>query len=178
MESLDLLRKLLAEKICLVGIGNHLRGDDGFGPYFIEKIREKSLLPEENLMTVEDVPENYAFPISRKDVGSVVFVDAVILEAPPGTVVLGPLEELEEVGQIASTHKLSLRLTARVIEEAGKRVYLLGMVPETMEFGRELSPKIRRVTDELVGLLEGMIKDLNLPGAGGRGLKPTGRKSQ
>ncbi|MCX8160981.1 MAG: hydrogenase maturation protease [Candidatus Saccharicenans sp.] len=159
MESLELLQKVLAGKTCLVGIGNNLRGDDGFGPYFIEKLREKALLPEGRLMTVEDVPENYAFPISRMDVSEVVFVDAVILAAPPGTVVLGPLEELEEIGQIASTHKLSLRLTARIIEESGKKVYLLGVVPESMEFGHGLSPVVKKAAMELVSLVERLIKD-------------------
>ncbi len=159
MEHMELLRKILTGKTCLVGIGNNLRGDDGFGPFFIERLREKALLPEENLMTVEDVPENYAFPISRMDVSCVVFVDAVILEAPPGTVVLGPLAALEEVGQIASTHKLSLHLTARVIEETGKNVYLLGVVPESMEFGRGLSPVVRRAATELLSLAETLIRD-------------------
>lgn len=159
MESLELLREVLTGKTCLVGIGNDLRGDDGFGPYFIERLREKALLPQANLMTVEDVPENYAFPISKKEVTSVVFVDAVILEAPPGTVVLGPLEELEEIGQVASTHKLSLRLTARVIEETGKKVYLLGVVPESTEFGRGLSPAVRQAADELVSLAERLIRE-------------------
>ncbi len=159
MESLELLREVLTGKTCLVGIGNTLRGDDGFGPYFIEKLREKALFPKANLMTVEDVPENYAFPISRMDVTQVVFVDAVILDAPPGTVVLGPLQELEEIGQIASTHKLSLRLTARVIEDTGKKVYLLGVVPESTEFGRELSPAVREAAVELVSLAEKLIRE-------------------
>lgn len=159
MESLELLREVLTGKTCLVGIGNDLRGDDGFGPYFIERLREKALLPQANLMTVEDVPENYAFPISKKEVTSVVFVDAVILKAPPGTVVLGPLEELEEIGQVASTHKLSLRLTARVIQETGKKVYLLGVVPESTEFGRGLSPAVSQAADELVSLAERLIRE-------------------
>lgn len=159
MGYMELLREILTGKTCLVGIGNNLRGDDGFGPYFIERLREKSLLPEENLMTVEDVPENYAFPISRMNVNCVVFVDAVILDAPPGTVVLGPLAALEEVGQIASTHKLSLHLTARVIEETGKKVYLLGVVPESMEFGRGLSPVVRQSATELLSLAETLIRE-------------------
>jgi len=162
MESLKLLPELLSAKTCLVGIGNNLRGDDGFGPYFIRMLREKALLPKESLIIVEDVPENYAFPISRMDVDSVVFVDAVILEAPPGTVVLGLLEELEGSCQIASTHKLSLRMTSRIIEETGKKAYLLGIVPETMEFGRDLSPIVRQATDELVLLVERLIGKIQI----------------
>jgi hydrogenase 3 maturation protease len=154
MEALDLLREVLQEKTCLVGIGNKLRADDGFGPYIIERLKEKCLLPESELLVVEDVPENYAFPISRKDAVNIIFIDAVFLNAPAGTAVFGPLAEFEKIGQIASTHKLSLRLTARVIEETGKKVFLLGIVPASMEFGQALSPEIKEISDNLVSLIE------------------------
>ncbi|MDD8030874.1 MAG: hydrogenase maturation protease [Acidobacteriota bacterium] len=159
MEALDLLRQVLSQKTCLVGIGNQLRGDDGFGPYFIESLRCQDLIPGINLMTVEDVPENFAFPISKKDLDNVVFVDAVILNAPAGTVIFGPLDEFEEIGQIASTHKLSLRLTARVLEESGKKVFLLGVVPKTMEFGQKLSPEIKEIAEELITIIEQQLND-------------------
>ncbi len=178
MDSLELLRKLLEEKTCFAGIGNHLRGDDGFGPYLIEKMKERAILPEERLLAVEDVPENFAFPISHLDVSNVIFVDAIILDAPPGTVVFGPLEELEQVGEIASTHKLSLRLTARVIEETGKKVYLLGMVPESIEFGRSLSPSIRQAADELISLLEELIGGQTAPADEKKKIRQKGRESE
>ncbi|MBC7362753.1 MAG: hydrogenase maturation protease [Candidatus Aminicenantes bacterium] len=161
MEALDLLREVLREKTCFVGIGNKMRGDDGFGPYVIERLRENAVFPENQLLTVEDVPENYAFPISRQEVSNVVFLDAVILNAPAGTVIFGPLAEFEEIGQIASTHKLSLRLTARVIEETGKKVFLLGVVPSSLEFGQELSSEIKDVSDEVVDLIKKIVDDLS-----------------
>lgn len=161
MEALDLLREVLKEKTCLVGIGNKMRGDDGFGPYVIERLREMAVLPESQLLTVEDVPENYAFPLSRQEVSNVIFLDAVILNAPAGTVIFGPLAEFEEVGQIASTHKLSLRLTARVIEETGKKVFLLGVVPNSLEFGQELSAGIKEVSEAVIELIKELLADLS-----------------
>jgi len=158
MEPIDLLRKILQQKSCLVGIGNKLRADDGFGPYIIEGLSQKGIFPEDDLLVVEDVPENFAFPISRKEATNIIFIDAIFLEAPPGTVVFGPLAELEGIGQIVSTHKLSLRLTARVIEEAGKNVFLLGVVPSSLEFGQPLSPEIKSVADNLIALIENLAR--------------------
>jgi hydrogenase 3 maturation protease len=160
MEVIDLLRDVLGQRTFFVGIGNALRGDDGFGPYFINKLKGKNLLPEDCLLSVEDVPENFAFPLSRKQVESVIFVDAVIMKAPAGSVVFGPLGAFEEVGEIASTHRLSLRLTARIIEETGKKVFILGVVPETTEFGRGMTPLITRVADELVELVSHLISEM------------------
>lgn len=159
MEVIDLLREVVGQKTVFAGIGNALRGDDGFGPYFINKLKEKKLVSEEYLLAVEDVPENFAFPLSRKDARNVIFVDAVIMEAPAGSVVFGPLKEFDEIGEIASTHRMSLKLTARIIEETGKKVFILGVVPETTEFGREMTPVVTRAADKLVELVSNLISD-------------------
>ncbi len=154
MKAMDLLRTVLQEETCLVGIGNRLRADDGFGPYVVESLKKERILPEADLMVVEDVPENFAFPISKKKTKNIVFIDAVFMDALPGTVIFGSLAELEDVSQIASTHKLSLRLTARVIEETGKKVFLLGIVPFSTEFGKPLSKEIKKIADDIVGLIK------------------------
>ncbi|HOE13394.1 MAG TPA: hydrogenase maturation protease [Candidatus Saccharicenans sp.] len=157
MEALESLQQVLAGRTCLVGIGNKLRGDDGFGLYFIESIKTKTLFPSDNLLAVEDVPENYAFPLAQKDVENVIFIDAVLFDAPVGTVIFGPLAELEKVSQIVSTHKLSLRLTAQLLEKTGKKVFLLGVVPETTGFGQELTPHIKKIADELITIFEKIL---------------------
>ncbi|HEK85796.1 MAG TPA: hydrogenase maturation protease [Candidatus Aminicenantes bacterium] len=159
MEAIDLLKEVVGQKTIFAGIGNALRGDDGFGPYFINKLREKNLLPEDHFLAVEDVPENFAFPISRKEADYVIFVDAVIVDAPPGAVVFGPLEAFDEIGEIASTHRMSLKLTARVIEETGKKVFILGIVPETTEFGRPMSPIVLQTAEELVELVSDLLSE-------------------
>jgi hydrogenase 3 maturation protease len=177
MEPLESLQQVLAGRTCLVGIGNKLRGDDGFGLYFIESIKTKTLFPSENLLAVEDVPENYAFPLAQKDVENVIFIDAVLFDAPAGTVIFGPLAELEEVSQIVSTHKLSLRLTAQLLEKTGKKVFLLGVVPETTSFGQELTPHIRKISDELITIFEKILdKAASLEDAGEQAAIQVGRE--
>ncbi|MBC7363690.1 MAG: hydrogenase maturation protease [Candidatus Aminicenantes bacterium] len=162
MEPVELLKEIVQGRTVFAGIGNALRGDDGFGPYFINKLKEKKLMPEEYLLTVEDVPENFAFPISRIEADNVVFVDAVIIEgASAGSVIFGPLEEFEEIGEIASTHRMSLKLTARVIEETGKKVFILGIVPESTEFGREMTPAVVSSANELVEILTEFVSEKN-----------------
>lgn len=173
MEALDLLKEVVGQKTIFAGIGNALRGDDGFGPYFISKLKEKKLLPEDRFLAVEDVPENFAFPISRKEADCVIFADAVIVDAPPGTVVFGPLEEFDEIGEIASTHRMSLKLTARVIEETGKKVFILGVVPETTEFGRGMSPVVLQAAEELVELVSDLLSRNTSPSKSMPNKKPS-----
>ncbi|MCR4395597.1 MAG: hydrogenase maturation protease [Candidatus Saccharicenans sp.] len=177
MEAFDLLKEIVGQKTIFAGIGNALRGDDGFGPYFINKLKEKKLWPEDQLFTVEDVPENFAFPISRKEADYVIFVDAVIVDAPPGSLIFGPFEAFEEVGEIASTHRMSLKLTARVIEETGKKVFIIGVVPETMEFGRGMSPVVLQTAEELLTLVSDLLSEKMNPSENKWNKKPS-KKNQ
>ncbi len=169
MEPIELLEKVLQRRTCLVGIGNSLRADDGLGPYIVESMKQAGL-PQGRveLLSVEDVPENFAFPISRMDVENVVYIDAVIAGSPEGTVLFGPMDDFEEVGQTASTHKLALRLSGWIIADAGKQVYLLGIVPQTTGFGQEMTPKIRQAADGLVRMMTGFVTGGTASEAAGR----------
>jgi len=44
-----------------------------------------------------------------------------------------------------------------LIEKTGKKVFLLGVVPETTSFGQELSPAIKKITEELATLTEQLV---------------------
>lgn len=157
MEALKQLEEVLSRPTCLAGIGNSLRADDGLGPYIIGLVRDAVPDGRVGLLSVEDVPENFAFPLSRLSVENVIFVDAVIADGPPGTVLFGPLEEFEEVGETASTHKLALRLSGRVIAGTGKKVYLLGVVPESTGFGKEMTEVVKRTSGELAAMMAGFL---------------------
>ncbi|MGQ9800446.1 MAG: hydrogenase maturation protease [Candidatus Saccharicenans sp.] len=179
MEPIDLLKEIVGQRTVFAGIGNALRGDDGFGPYFINQLKVKKLVPDDYLFTVEDVPENFAFPLSRMEADNVVFVDAVIMDAPPGSIIFGRLEEFHEIGEIASTHRMSLKLTARVIEETGKKVFILGVVPETTEFGREMTPPVIEAADKLVALVSDLISEnIKAPKNNPDGIKSQRGKAQ
>jgi hydrogenase 3 maturation protease len=164
MEPLESLRQVLAQRTMLVGIGNPLRGDDGVGPYIVELVRRRCASPRLEFLNVEDVPENFAFRIAAGEARNVVFVDAVIAgRAPEGTVLFAPLEEFDEVGETASTHKLALKLSGRVLEDAGKKVYLLGIVPKTTAVGAKLTPEVRRTALRLGRLILSMSQGPEAP---------------
>lgn len=164
MEPVESLRQVLAEKTMLVGIGNPLRGDDGVGPYIVELVRRRGASPRLEFLNVEDVPENFVFRLAAAEARNVVFVDAVIAGAAhEGTVLFAPLAEFDELGETASTHKLALKLSGRVLEAAGKRVYLLGVVPKTTAVGAKLTPEVRRTALRLGRLIVSMAQDSDAP---------------
>lgn len=144
------LAEVLREPTCLVGVGNPLRRDDGVGPWIAAAVRSAATGTSLSVVDAQDVPENFAPVIARSDCRNVVFVDAVA--GPPGTAIFGPLAEFGEVESF-STHKLALSFSGRFLEAAGKKVYLLGIVPADLEFGEGLTAEVERAAASVRDLI-------------------------
>jgi hydrogenase maturation protease len=153
-----LLADVLREPTCLVGIGHPLRRDDGVGPWIAGAVRDALAGSHLGVVDAQDVPENFVPAIARGGWRNVVFIDAVAAEGEPGTVVFGPLAEFAEAEGF-STHKLAMALSRKFLEAAGKKVYLLGIVPADLEFGEGLTAGVERaavlVRDLIVGAVGG-----------------------
>jgi hydrogenase 3 maturation protease len=147
---------ILREPTCLVGVGNPLRRDDGVGPWIVEAVREAAAGTGLALVDAQDVPENFVPAIARGEALNVVFVDAATGDGPPGTVVFGLLADLAEAAGF-STHKLALSLSGKFLEAAGKKAYLLGIVPGDIDFGEGFTPEVERaaasVRDAILGAI-------------------------
>jgi len=146
------LAELLAEPTCLVGVGHILRRDDGFGPWVAGAVRAGLSGTKVRVIDAEDVPENFAPVIARADCRNVVFIDAVAAEGPPGSIVFGPLADFGEA-ESYSTHRLALSLSGKFLEAAGKRVFLLGVVPADLGFGAGLTASVARAAAALRDLI-------------------------
>jgi hydrogenase maturation protease len=147
----DDLRRRLTARVCLVGIGNPDRGDDGFGARLAEAVRT---LGYPDVIVAERTPERYMTQLSRGDFQTVLFLDAVEMGAAPGGVVL--LEGREIVARYpqVSTHKLSLGALARLIETEGStRVFLLGVQPQSVDNASGLSESVQTTLEVLRDLL-------------------------
>jgi len=146
------LAEVLREPTCLVGVGNILRRDDGVGPWIIGAVRNAVSGTSLHVIDAEDVPENFVHVIARADCRNVVFVDAVAAEGPPGSVVFGPLAGFGEAESF-STHKLALSFSGKFLEAAGKKVFLLGVVPADLAFGAGLTAAVERTAAALRDLI-------------------------
>ncbi|MFB0527612.1 MAG: hydrogenase 3 maturation endopeptidase HyCI, partial [bacterium] len=125
----------LQGKVSIVGIGNRLRGDDGVGPEIINRI--KNPLPSLLLFDVGEAPENYLEKIVKQKPDAIVLIDAVDFNAPPGTIKI--IEKDDIKNESLSTHNVSLNLVAKYLQkETSADVFLLGIQPETIEFGKEI----------------------------------------
>lgn len=140
-------------RICLIGIGNDLRGDDSAGLAAARALLEDERLREmPNLLILEGgpAPENQTGKIRAFHPDLVLFIDAAHLDEPPGKIGWIPLETID--GMSASTHSMPLSILARYLSlESGCRVAVLGIQPAQNVIGAELSPPVRTAVDEIVG---------------------------
>lgn len=133
-------------RTAIYGIGNLLMGDDGVGPTVIAHLESRGVLPPQ--VTIEDLgTPSLDLPNYIQDFDLVIFIDAVAVNAPPGTIRLFSREEIvaTPTGIRVSPHEPSINDALIVLDFAGgapREVVLVGVVPATLDGGMVLSPAV------------------------------------
>jgi hydrogenase 3 maturation protease len=141
------LSQILKGKVVFIGIGNPLRGDDGFGPLFVQRLQGQ--VPAVCL-DAGNAPETFTGKIVREKPDTIVFVDAAHLGLLPGESALLRKEDMLKTG--FTTHDLSPHLLIQYLESQVKAdIYLLGVQPLSVEFGAGMSQAVARTLDTLIG---------------------------
>ena len=147
----DELRRHLKGRVGLVGIGNPDCGDDACGLRLAEAMRERGY---PDVILAERSPERWTERLARGGFQTLLFLDAVWMGAAPGDAVFLSAAEIAARYPQVSTHKLSLGTIARLIEtRAPTRVFLLGVQPQAVDYGVQLSAPVRATLEVLRDLL-------------------------
>jgi len=139
------LKKLLSQKdkkILFVGIGNLLKMDDGVGVYISSNINNTGNILS---LTVEASIENYIGKINSLKPDILILIDCVDLKAATGTYKLLSLKQIQDL--TFNTHNISLR---RLSEFFGMPVFVLGIQPEKIDFGENISYLVKDVADNII----------------------------
>ena len=135
-------------KTAVYGIGNILLGDDGIGPAVVRYLQ--SHVSTGDHLTLEDLgTPSLDLPNYLDGYDRVIFVDAVNVDAPPGTIRLFTRAEIMSVspGIRVSPHEPSINDALIVMDFAGNapaEVTLVGVVPQTLEGAMTLSDAVSR----------------------------------
>jgi len=154
------LAEVLTGKTAFLGIGNTDRGDDGFGVRLAEALGGAGL---ENVLIAGTTPESHVTALGNGRYETVVFLDAVLSDGEPGSVVLMDAAEIRSGFPQVSTHKYSLGTLAEIIRSGkGTKVWLLGVCPASTEMGGALSGAVKeslRMLTELIPLAKRSAKE-------------------
>jgi hydrogenase 3 maturation protease len=144
-ENLDKLLLQKGKKILFVGIGNQLKTDDGAGVYISERITGSASVSS---LTVEVSIENYIGKINSLDPDVLVLIDSVNMKKAPGTTMLLDISQIEDL--TFNTHNISLK---RLSEFFNMPVFILGIQPQKIDFGENISYLVKKEADKIIDLI-------------------------
>lgn len=147
------LKNILKGKVVIVGIGNILRGDDGFGPMLIERLNNNV-----NAICIDagSAPENYAGKIIKENPDTILIVDIVHLDLQPGDWQILRKEDIVKSG--FTTHDLSPSMFIEYIEsQTDAEIYMLGVQPENISMGNQMSDTLKTTLNKIEKLIKEAI---------------------
>ena len=131
-----------ADRLLFIGVGNVLKSDDGAGVVISRQIIER---PNIGALSVEVSIENYIGKINSMEPGEIVILDCMDLGSFPGDFRIVALNEVEDL--TFNTHNISL---GRLGDFFHYPTYILGIQPQTIEFGDQLSSPVRETADRII----------------------------
>lgn len=146
----NLFKDIFKGKVVIVGMGNTLRRDDGFGPALVERLKASRGLV---CIDAGSSPETYAGKIIKERPDTILVVDVLHSDLEPGEYDILRSSEIIKSG--FSTHDISPRMFLEYLkEETGADIYMLGVQPQDVSFGEGISERLKKSLEEIVKLIE------------------------
>ena len=152
-------------RILVLGIGNELCGDDGFGPAVVREFSKSPIAEKVSLENGATLGLNLVWLMEDFDV--VLVADAVIGIGEVGTIKRIEFEKTECESAIhLSLHEIGLAQAVSIAEHAGwkvPKIIVFGIEPKEVSFGiKTLSEEIARAVPTVAEMISEEIRKLVL----------------
>lgn len=142
------------ESIIVLGLGNILYGDEGFGVRVAEQLYTRYDFPD-NVEIIDAGTLGQALLRFIEKADRLLILDAIDFDLPPGTLIF---KDNNEIPSYLTAHKMSLHQTsfseliglATLQRQLPKEMVLIGMQPISLEYGTSLSTEVLNSLDEAV----------------------------
>jgi hydrogenase 3 maturation protease len=142
------LNRLLEQKDkkkLFVGIGNLLKMDDGVGVYISRALNDRENISS---ITAEVSIENYIGKINSLNPDILVIIDCVDIRSVAGTFKILDINQVQDF--TFNTHNISLK---RLSDFFKMPVFILGIQPEKIDFGENISYLVKNIADKIIKLI-------------------------
>ena len=141
---------IMRGKVVIVGIGNPLRGDDGFGPALTERLHGKTPLI---CITAGNAPENYVGRIINEEPDTILLVDVAHLELEPGQYRILQSVDISQYG--LTTHDMSSRMLIEFLKDQTRAdIFMLAVQPQNVSLGEVMSEPLTKTLHEIEMLIQ------------------------
>jgi len=152
-----------AGKVAVLGVGNEIRADDGAGTCVARLVAKALAKRDAHTLVVPCIgvpggsaPENFTGIILRFSPTHLIVVDAFFQGGLPGEI--SEIPECQIQGLSLSSHKMPLGVLRDFFRAEGIRnILFLGIEPRSIQFGRKMSPEVRRSAAELARTILALI---------------------
>lgn len=130
-----------------VGIGTKDRSDDALGIFIAQKLREQGV--EDVWLETEVGAEDLAS--GNPGIRPIIFLDAIDIQEEPGKITLIPFEYMFR--QVSLSHKFTPFIHVFKNNEQLKNAYILGIQPESLGEGGNISTPVREAVGHILACL-------------------------
>ncbi len=147
-------------KVVVIGVGNLLLKDEGIGIHTVESLQKTDLPEYVRIIDGGTAPDLIAYTEAGD---KLIIIDAAKAGGKPGTIYrLLPRDLSEEGGTLLSAHELGVEQNLKLMSLMGNEpaeIVIIGIEPEEIGFGTELSAELQRKLPEIVGVV---LKEIGL----------------
>jgi len=159
--------------VTVFGLGNILMSDDGLGPFVIKVLEASYEFPPDVEILDAGTP-GLELSTILEDSGALIIVDTVRSDDVPGQVKTYRRDDIlkHPPAQRITPHDPGLKETLLVLElqgEAPPEVFVVGVVPHSVEYGIGLSDEIRAAVPAAI---EAIVEELARLGHGAKPRDP------
>ncbi len=148
------------KNILILGIGNILLKDEGIGVHVVNKLKEMQLPPDVEVMDGGTSGIDLLYYIEGRK--KVIVIDTVMAGEPPGTMYRFTDKDLVmKKSVLRSAHGIDITDVIKTAEFFGTKpeeIVFIGVEPEVIDEGLELSPLLAKRIDPLIKLVMEEIK--------------------
>lgn len=154
-------------KIAVIGVGNLLLGDDGFGIHVIGELNRLEEFRDSQTVEVVDVMTNTTMLLAAMEGrDKAIIVDAFSWNGNPGDIHIfrfNPYSDEFPPDIMLSIHDMHFKdaiNTAKGVYQLPEEIVIVGAEPKTIDVGLELSQECRNAIPEVIKIIKrecGMI---------------------
>jgi hydrogenase maturation protease len=136
-----------SDRLVILGIGNLLKGDDGVGVRVIEALAARDDLPA-GVELLDGGTGGPTLLVHFEGARALILIDAVDLSAPPGTIRVFGLDDIEPTDDRPapfSLHDVDILAMFDLARRLGRLphvIRIIGIQPERFDLGDRLSPAV------------------------------------
>lgn len=152
---------MVRAELVVLGVGNTLLSDEGFGIHVVREL-ERQGVPD-GVEVVEGGVSGFALLDVFEGVSKAIIIDAADMGVAPGSLRRFTPDQVVRVGSGSgfSLHQVGLLEVLELASALGQdtEAVIIGVQPETMEPGEDLSPTVQGNVAEAVELVRAEIEE-------------------